>query len=178
MTSTPPAILITVTGNREADRGVLVAWGDGVLVWSDNRLHGGPPYRVARVDPADIARTAAEMARAGRWVDEWRFGPDARWTRMTVHVGTERIIDVGSWHDIIEAVPGLVATATGIETLDGRSPAELLARQPPDYRAFRSSWDVVKDAASRLIPASGRPAEPADAAHMPWHTSGDHFGAD
>jgi hypothetical protein len=168
----PAAFLIAVTGGREADRGILAAWPDGVVVWSDDRVRGGPPYRLARIEPPEIARTAAHASQGGRWVGERRVGPDARWTHMTVHVGPESVIDIGSWHEIHELEPNLVVTATGIEPLGDRSRARVLARQPADYRAFRSRWDAVKAAALALIPTAGRPVEAADAPRMPWRRDG------
>jgi hypothetical protein len=168
MSAASLAILITCTGSRVDDAGIFAAWNDGTLVWSDDRLHGGPPYRIADIDPADIAAAVAQMTSAARRLDEWHFAPDARWIRITVHNGTERVIDAGSSHEIIEEVPHLVATATGGEPLSGQSAAEVLARQPPHYRAFRAWWDAAKNAAFGLIPAVSRRAGPADATHIPW----------
>src|ERR1700757_4870901 len=113
METSPPAVVLTVTGGRphhrraltggrQPDRGILAVWPDGVIVWSYDRLRGGPPYCMARIDPASVARTVDAVSRGGRWVSEWRFGPGARWTRLTARIGLEPIIDVGSWHELAE----------------------------------------------------------------------------
>jgi hypothetical protein len=168
MKPAPPPLRIVVTGGREADRWVLVAWADGVIVWSDDQVRGGPLYRLACIQSAEIARTVDEISRAGRWVGESRFGPDARWTHMTVCAGLDRLVDVGSWHEIYSLLPDLVVTATGVQPLNGRPPAEVFGRQPDDYLTFRSRWDSVKSAGLRLIPPTGRLIDKADAARMPW----------
>jgi hypothetical protein len=168
MTTSQAVLLITVTGSREADRGVFAVWNDGMIVWSEDQIRGGPPYYMAHVDPAGVARTIDEISRGGRWIGEWRFGPDARWTHIQVRAGDELVADVGSWHEIAEASRGVVATATGNEALDNRQPADVLASQPADYRAFRARWDSVRNDMQKLIPASGTPPGLADAMHIPW----------
>jgi hypothetical protein len=163
-----PAVLVTVTGGREPDQGVLAAWPDGTVVWSDDPVHGGPPYRVARIDPRTVADTIDEWGREGRWIGERRFGPDARWTHITAQAGSNRVIDVGSWHEVYESDPALVVTGTGIEPLNERSRAEVLAQQPPEYSDFRRRWELVRGRALSLIPASGEFARPDDLARTPW----------
>jgi hypothetical protein len=163
-----PAVLVTVTGGRDSDQGILAAWADGVIVWSDNLVRGGAPYHVARIEPRAVAHVIDELARQGRWVGERRFGPDSRWTHIVVAAGSNVVIDVGSWHELYESNPALVATSTGIEPLAGRAHAEVLARQPADYRAFRHRWEQVRARLLALIPASGEPASPGDTERIPW----------
>lgn len=163
-----PAISVLTTGGRRADCGILAAWPDGTVVWSDDLLHGGPPYRMARIGPADVAAVVARLRQAGPRVGEWHVAPDARWTRITVRDGADRIVDAGSSHELIEADPSLVATAVGSEPLSGRRAADVLARQPADYRAFRTWWETAKSAALDLIAAAAAQAGPADPPHVPW----------
>jgi hypothetical protein len=165
---TKPTISITVTGGRAPDQGVLVAWPDGVLVWSDDLRCGGPPYHIAQLEPAAMVRSVDDMTREGRWVGERQLGPDGRWTHIVVRVGTDTVIDVGSWHEVHEANPQLVVTATGIEALAGRQRDDLLAQQPDEHRSFRRRWELVKERALALVPSSGRPLGPGDQARMPW----------
>ena len=172
MSRSAPAIAITVAGGRQEDQGVLAAWPDGTLVWSLDRVLGGPPYQVTRVASDAVERAVQSMAADGRFVSQRYHGPDARRTHMTVDLGPDRIVDAASWHEIAERDPGLVATATGIEPLDGRDRAAVLAAQPEAYRAFRARWDAVKNAAWRLVPEAGRPAGPSDLEGLPWSTPG------
>jgi hypothetical protein len=165
-----PAILITVTGGHRSDWGLFVAWPDGRLVWSEDRVSGGPPYRAARVTPEAVERTIGSIAAAGTLLDQHHFAPDARHTHVIVIADDHRIIDVASGHQIAEQEPGLVATATGIEPLNGFSRAAVLAAQPAAYRNFRARWDAVIGAIWRLCPAAGEQATPPDLEHLPWGT--------
>src|SRR5215204_5927051 len=42
----------------EPHRLIVGVWGDGTVVWSDDRATGGAPYRTARVEPAVVAGLA------------------------------------------------------------------------------------------------------------------------
>jgi hypothetical protein len=123
---------------------------------------------MARIHPGSIARTLNTLSRAGRWVGEWRFGPGARWTHLTVRMGLEPVIDVGSWHELAEHDRDIVATSTGLEPLSGRQRGEVLAGQAPEYQAFLAKWKFVKSAALSLIPDQGTAVEPAVEALLPW----------
>jgi hypothetical protein len=161
-------ILITATGGRKPDEGVLAALPDGTLVWSDDRALGGPPYQVGRIAPEAVERALRSVAAEGWFVGQRYFGPDARRTHIVMNLASDRIVDAESWHEIAERDPEVVATATGIEPLNGRDRAAVLAAQPEAYRAFRARWERVKDAAWRLCPKVGRPARPTDLESLPW----------
>jgi hypothetical protein len=52
---------------------ILVAWPDGHVVWSGDRLRGGPPYCMSTVDPQTIT---AALTRAEKiLLSEDRFDP-------------------------------------------------------------------------------------------------------
>jgi len=129
---------------------------------------GGPPYRLARLAPEDVVQAIQAVATGGRFVGQRYYGPDARRMEMIMEAGSERIVDVASWHEIVERDPGLVATAAGIEPLDGRDRAAVLAAQPAAYRAFRARWDAVKLLALQLCPDEGRVASVVESEALPW----------
>src|SRR5437762_340377 len=60
---------------------ILVAWPDGHVVWSGDRVKGGAPYRAGRVDPKRVAALLARCDTDGLFADEKlnrpHFGPDA-----------------------------------------------------------------------------------------------------
>jgi hypothetical protein len=163
-----PAILVTLTGGGRPEHGRFAAWPDGTLVWAENRLLGGSPYKVGHVAPEAVEQVVRGVAVGGKFYDQRRFAPDARHTNLRMNLGVERIVDVASGHEIAEHDPGLVATATGIEPLDGRSRAAVLAVQPAEYQAFRDRWNAVNDAVWGLCPAAGEPATRATLARLSW----------
>jgi hypothetical protein len=148
----PPVIEV-----KTPDGPLVQVWADGRIAWSTDAVRGGPPLRTATVDPAAVASTIAAIRdRAlfgGRWVGDVRTGPDAAVTTVRVWDGNALIVDAGSWHERFEADPRLVVTATGVEPLDGRSRADVRAKQPADYQLFRQRWDEVLGRIRRLIPA-------------------------
>ena len=55
--------------------------------------------------------------------------------------------------------PRLVATDSGIEPLDGRDRASVIASQNPALREFRKTWDECVSMVHSLVPAEGAPLE-------------------
>ena len=163
-----PSILITTTGGRTRDRGIFVAWPDGVIAWSDDVVSGGAPYRMGQVEASALSECLRELALDGRWLGERRLGPDARWTHLVVNESAGALIDVGSWHELAERNPNLVATATGLEPLDGRSRDAVLAAQRSSYVEFRQRWVKVKRRALALVQAAAELPGQKDRARMPW----------
>src|SRR5215211_6076950 len=47
----PPGVVL-----NESRRLIVGIWGDGRVVWSDDRVKGGGPYRTARVAPQRVER--------------------------------------------------------------------------------------------------------------------------
>jgi hypothetical protein len=157
-----PAIEIVSTGSRHVDAAILRVWRDGRVVWSADPISGGPPYRVGAGDPAKIAGALAVLSAEGRWTKDYRTGPCARWTRILVRGDDGPIIDVGSWHEVVEQDPRLFAGAGSMQSLEGRPRAEVLAEQPAEYLAFRARWDRVKRALLAVTPPSGEPLDAAE----------------
>jgi len=69
---------------RRASRGepriILVAWPDGQMIWSDDRLKGGAPYRAGQVAPGKVTALLARFDQDGLFADEKlnraHFGPE------------------------------------------------------------------------------------------------------
>jgi len=68
---------------------ILAAWPDGHVVWSEDRLQGGPPYQSANVDPQKIGALLALFEAEGMFADttlnQGHFGVDS-----TVHHVTDQ----------------------------------------------------------------------------------------
>jgi len=141
---------IAVTGGRRPEALILAAWPDGRVMWSEDVIHGGPPYHERQARPQDIEQALADaLALTGRQpLEAVHTGPDASYTAITVWQGRQPALQLGSWHELFEANSELVVTAGGVEPLSGRDRLEVLAAQPAGYRAFRVLWKAVK---SRLL---------------------------
>src|SRR6267378_4256032 len=70
---------------------ILAIWPDGQIVWSTDRVNGGPPYFSGKVDPADVVVVLADLERDGLFADERlndaHFGPDSSFTTLLVKWG-------------------------------------------------------------------------------------------
>ena len=49
---------------------VLAVWGDGRIVWSDDRLHGGSPYHAARIAPVRLHSLLSKFERDGLFAEK------------------------------------------------------------------------------------------------------------
>ncbi len=150
-----PAIDISV-----GDAPVLRVWKGGLIEWSEDQMNGGPPLHTAKIDPALVARTIAdieaETSGSSGWLDETWTGPDARHTSLVIRSGDREIVNLASWHELFEANPRLIVTATGVQPLGARSRNSVFEGQPAEYRRFRSRWNKMRERLRQLIPISSR----------------------
>ncbi|MEI7752547.1 MAG: hypothetical protein WCJ71_10740 [Candidatus Omnitrophota bacterium] len=70
------------------------------------------------------------------------WGPDAGYTKVIFIHGKE-ILDLGSWHRGDKPTPNSVVTSHGIEALQGRKWAEVLANDEKWYLDFRKGFDAI-----------------------------------
>src|SRR5262245_57227957 len=49
---------------------IFAAWIDGHVVWSNDRLKGGAPYRTGRADPRAVTALLARLDKDGLFADE------------------------------------------------------------------------------------------------------------
>jgi len=79
-----------------------------------------------------------------RFEDWGSFGPDSSYRQIRlIHKG--KVLTLSSWHPIVEQSSTHVATSYGVISLDGRSRAEVLKADDPDYFARRSAFDAIVD---------------------------------
>jgi len=158
---------------------IFAAWADGRVIWSENPVKGGAPYRGGKIAPERIT-AALERVKQDGLFDNARLtrphlGPDANFTTLIVASGKQRL-KMQSWHERFEANANLVATAHGIVPLEGRRRYDVLAAEPAEYLHYRLVWDEVRVACQRLIPVESRPAAGTlvlESREFSWHESAD-----
>ena len=139
---------------------VLAVWKDGHIVWSDDRLRGGAPYRAGQIDPKRLASLLSDLERIGLFGEEELarsyVGPDAAFTTILIHNGARRIA-MRSWHELYESNGTVVALADGLMALEHRSLFKVLKDQPADYLFFRYVWSEVRGRTAALVPCFAQP---------------------
>jgi hypothetical protein len=137
---------------------ILVAWPDGQVVWSRDRLNGGGPYRVGHIDPKKVANLLDQFEKTGLFADEKlnqaRFGPDSQFITLHIKSGT-RQVKMRSWHELYEVSDKVVARPGLVHIARGQRLAEL-RKAPADYLFFRMVWSETRSKLSELIPEESR----------------------
>jgi hypothetical protein len=67
---------------------IVGVWADGHVVWSQDQVHGGPPYYVGTIDLTRVDSFFAWLAADGvledTMLNDARFGPDSTFTTLLV----------------------------------------------------------------------------------------------
>jgi uncharacterized protein (TIGR03067 family) len=126
---------------------ILVAWPDGHVVWSRDRLYGGSPYRAGRVDPKKVVALLERFDKDGLFDDKKlnksNFGPDSAFNTLFIKSGKKQL-EMASWHELFEESEGIVATDHGVGPLEGRRRLDVLRKEPADYLFYRFVWSETR----------------------------------
>jgi hypothetical protein len=150
---------MSITESRELAPLLIAAWADGTICWSRDRLRGGAPYTSARIDPIRLhevlerlrSKLEPEPAR-GRL----KGAPDASILELAV-LADDGVFGLASNIPFFETNPRLVVTDHGIEDLEGRDRASVMAAQSPALSEFRRTWDECVALVWSLVPEQGEP---------------------
>lgn len=140
---------------------IFCLWEDGTVVWSEDQLKGGAPFKTAKLPPEALSKTLKRFDDRGAFdlpvKNRSHWGPDSRFTKIVVR-GTGIQFELESWHELSEAGGKAIADAHGLRGLEaGEKLIPALATQPAEYLHFRLVWLEVRLAAANLIPKSGAP---------------------
>jgi hypothetical protein len=140
---------------------ILAAWPDGYVVWSQDRIAGGPPYLAGKVAPGLLSAGLERAARDGVFADKSLgnpcFGPDSKFTTILLrHSGKQLRMD--SWHEGSEHSGKLFARSCALTPLS-EPRLEAMRKEPPLYLYYRLVWSELRAFASSLIPVASRPVE-------------------
>lgn len=139
---------------------VIGIWGDGQVVWSEDRVYGGAPYRSGTVDPKQVAALIARLRKDGVFDNEKlarsNFGPDSKFTSILIKSGKQQL-KMESWHELAEDSGKTVATSAGISSLNGRRRYDVLANDKAEYLHYRLVWAEIRASIATLIPDTSTP---------------------
>ena len=142
-------------GSRGGPGIIFAAWPDGHVVWSDDHLKGGPPYRTGDVDPKKVTALLARFAKDGLFADkklnQSNFGPDSSFITVFVKSGKKQV-KMASWHELFEATEKTVVTHNGVSGLEGQRRLDVLRKEPADYLFYRFVWSETRGRLNELIP--------------------------
>lgn len=171
----PPSFVynVFVHAGIQGNRGILAISSDGLAIAADD-ASGGKAYIGYYVDTAALTSAISwvkEQIAAENWRTELVYtGPDAAYTELQIVEHGQVILLWRSWHETAERTGKIVATATGLQVLQGRSAEEIMAEQPLEYRNFRSRWAQIRERFGTLRPL-GMTSVPSEAlAILQWNT--------
>jgi hypothetical protein len=169
-----PIVVVQVEGREESPKVIFAAWADGLVVWSKDDLNGGPPYYRAKIDPKQAREQVkgVEVQIASLKPSSRRHrGLDSSFTAICLRTQNQ-VLQMESWHELAEVDSGLVATAKGLEPLDGRSRDAVLEAENSEYRDFRKTWAASRTVLRGLIPSQGQPMPDAEFLSQPVSATG------
>ena len=141
---------------------LTVVWSDGRIIWSQDRLQGGPPYFEAHIEKRTIRGLFDRLEREDLFnrseLNRPYSDPEAEASSLVIADGT-RELSMTSCHELAELDPEIVATSQGLVHLEGKTREEVRADEQDDkYVLFRAAWDEAREGLLGLIPtASGTP---------------------
>ncbi len=134
---------------------ILVAWADGHIIWSGDRLKGGAPYRTGHADPKTVTALLTRFDNDGLFADDRLnqayFGPDSQFITVLIKSGKKQV-KMQSWHELFEASDKVVVDHSGAGTLGGRRRLDVLRKAPADYLFYRLVWSETRTKLTDLIP--------------------------
>ncbi len=137
---------------------IAALWPEGRVMWS--ATNSGAPYRQANIATEKLQALIGTLDRMGVFTNKTLtrpyFGPDSSFTTIAIEDGGRRLV-MASWHELYEENTNLVATAAGIERLEGRNREQVLQSQPAEYRNYRRVWSEIRQAISAVVPETGEP---------------------
>lgn len=147
---------------RGIPRIVLAAWEDGHVVWSENRIEGGSPYRCAELGQNSIPELLKKWEKEGLFelneVRKMHIGPNASHSSIFVKLANKQT-ELTSWHEVHELSSLAVGTAKGIKLLEGQTKLQVLSQEGAEYLFFRALWSDLRWQIAALLPSESHPCD-------------------
>jgi hypothetical protein len=138
---------------------IIALWKDGTIIWSDNRICGGSPYKIANISFFKVdkfMKSIEELKIQESNIPLRHSGPDAAYTVIRAVLKNQEV-EMASWHDAEEKTrDDVVGTSYGLQFIGkGKTRESILAREPKEYLEFLRIWNEVFNSALSLIPDKG-----------------------
>ena len=140
---------------------IMVAFLDGRVIWSADRILGGAPYYIADVGEGKVRELLPLLSESVDFDDpaltQPYYPPDGYSTRLSLCASRADSLQMRSRHEVTESeTPDVLVDelGRGIPLL-GRSQEEVLSQGPESYRRFRKTWSRWQDLFFGLIPPEG-----------------------
>lgn len=144
-------------GSSSGPQLILSIWGDGYIVWSEDRLKGGAPYHAGRIEAKKIDQLLSRLERDGifdeKSLADPHFGPDSTFTVIQIRRGKKQI-EMRSWHELAESHEGTFAPAE-IRSLEGQQLFAALKKQSSENLLYRLVWNEIRARTAELVPSNG-----------------------
>ena len=141
---------------------IFVAWPDGRVVWSGDRLRGGPPYREGQADPKRVTALLGRFEKDGLFDDpklkHLNVGIDAPSITIFVKSG-KRQVEMASWHELKEESGNVVDDGRGLKEVRGGSRFGALREAPRDFLFYRFVWSETRGRLADLTPPESAPTD-------------------
>jgi len=145
-------------GEKTSLKVILLVWGDGRLLWSKDRLFGGPPYFEGKIEKEQIVSLAKKLGQE-KLLDpaairrQYMYA-DSKHVFMFLAKGVQAMTMV-SGHPLVERDGEYIETPDGGQKLEGKTLSAALAEQPAEYKEFRKQWDAAMKLLLSIIPSEG-----------------------
>lgn len=155
------AIYASDWGLKSSGKPSLIScvWGDGLVVWSNDGVNGGPPYKKARLETGKADSLFARVARIGAFEVQGTarpyVGPDTMFTTILLRANGKQL-KLESWHERFEASGNVVALERGLTGLADQKLLSALSKESPDYLLYRMVWLELRLAVASVLPLCGK----------------------
>lgn len=138
---------------------IAAVWADGKVVWSKDKLSGGPPFHEGKIDPKALDKVLHDFevrnVFSAPYVRHSNFGPDSYCTAIYLSKGKKEFLS-RSWHELAEQDPGIVAASFGLTRLKDMSREEFLKNDAQDYQKYRALWSHIRKQISAILPKDAK----------------------
>jgi hypothetical protein len=131
---------------------ILVAWPDGRIIKSGDRLKGGPPYRSCRIDPKKVTQLLARFDKEGLFAQEESKQShaviDGQFISILIKSG-KRQVHMASSHELFTESDEIDHNGARLER---RCLLDVLRQAPADYLFYRVVWSETRARIANLVP--------------------------